>query len=188
MAKPNNFNQPKGALFRAPQLSACTIPSRLNQAQLRIVLAFLISCCFSSAALSESNVISSASGSSFRPIGTTKPDFLPVEQAFKLDINQVGDKATLVWTIAPGYYLYKHKFEFSGKTGDESQPLSEVTKFSRGIRKRDDYFGPVEVFYHQATAELTALKTQQLIVKYQGCADAGLCYPVQTKTLTLPAP
>lgn len=140
---------------------------------------------FSPIVASENAFMSGSSTSGFRPTTPTEPTFLAVEQAFKLDINQSDEQTTLVWTIAPGYYLYKHKFDVSGKTGEDIQALTDQTQFSRGIRKRDDYFGPVEVYYHQATAELSAPKAEQVIVKYQGCADAGLCYPIQTKIMTL---
>ena len=147
---------------------------------------WLYSGIFAATALSETAFMGSqSSSSSFRPSKPTEPTFLPVEQAFKLEVNRTGQQTTLVWIVAPGYYLYKHKFEFSGKTGLDIQPLTEQTQFSQGIRKRDDYFGHVEVFYHQVTAEFTTPEAEQLVVKYQGCADAGLCYPIQTKTMEL---
>ena len=52
-----------------------------------------------------------------------------------------------------------------------------------GLRWRtDEYFGEVNIFYQQAEIDLTTLPTSafDLSVTYQGCADAGLCYPPET--------
>ncbi len=149
--------------------------------------------------------------------GTLSPKFLDVDDAFKLDINTSDDQATLIWTIAPDHYLYKQKFvvaieaESDDPTTTANEPaiqpnskdqkvkllsLTRQTSFSQGIRKNDDYFGPVEVYYHQAIGELSLNDIQrqlkqhrsppyQLTIKYQGCAEAGLCYPVQTRRVTL---
>jgi thiol:disulfide interchange protein DsbD len=59
----------------------------------------------------------------------------------------------------------------------------------------DDYFGEMEVYYHDVLARLPVERSADgaipiaLDVVYQGCADAGLCYPPITKrvNLTLPA-
>ncbi|MEZ7984278.1 MAG: protein-disulfide reductase DsbD family protein, partial [Pseudomonadales bacterium] len=68
-----------------------------------------------------------------------------------------------------------------------------------GIKTTDDYFGPVEIYYYQATAQLPiehisnlallsdAPNSQpQLSIQYQGCAEAGLCYPVQKRKINWP--
>lgn len=127
--------------------------------------------------------------------------FLDVDEAFTLDSNVSDGVATLVWIIAPEHYLYRHAFsvelEVAGADGGrELVSLNQATEFSQGIRKMDDYFGPVEVYYYQTIAELPLAKLQtlidadadsaQLTVKYQGCADAGLCYPIQSRQVLLP--
>jgi thiol:disulfide interchange protein DsbD len=60
--------------------------------------------------------------------------------------------------------------------------------------KNDQFFGRVAVFYKQAEAAITLQRTTSdptemvLDVGYQGCADAGLCYPPITKTMPLALP
>ncbi|MBT8139292.1 MAG: hypothetical protein KJP25_05970 [Gammaproteobacteria bacterium] len=115
-------------------------------------------------------------------------DFLPVDEAFKISLAEEDDELVVIWSIAPDYYLYRHKFGLAwAPAGGQPLALDEGTKFSRGLGKTDDYFGHVEVFYHQALAriprQLLVGEHGELEVKYQGCADAGLCYPVQSRTL-----
>ena len=109
-------------------------------------------------------------------------DFLDPDQAFVLAAPTVQDKAVgLSFQIAPGYYLYREhfKFEADGATlGEAALPAGQV-KFDTTFQKN------VET-YHGALA--FALPVQQaagpftLRVTYQGCAEAGLCYPPITKT------
>ena len=117
-------------------------------------------------------------------------DFLPVDQAFVLDIVANGEDLTLIWTIAADYYLYKHRFKLSLAGRD----VTEHTFFSEARETTDDYFGKVEVYLYQAIAELSgewltppdaAHNPRVLRVEYQGCAEAGLCYPVQITELAL---
>ena len=107
-------------------------------------------------------------------------DFLPVEEAFQVSGYRSGDAVTLIWTIAPDYYLYGHKFRIM----DGDTELTESTEFNPGTLQTDEYFGEVEVHRYQAIAELQR-EVPELTVQYQGCADAGLCYPVQTTQLQL---
>ena len=130
--------------------------------------------------------------------------FLAVDDAFSFSLNKDGDSATLVWIIAAEHYLYRHAFAISmdipnADGGIEQHSLTAETTFSQGIKTTDDYFGPVEIYYYQATAQLPierianlallseSLNSQpQLSIQYQGCAEAGLCYPVQTRKMNLP--
>ncbi len=121
---------------------------------------------------------------------TPDEQFLPVEQAFQLSAWQ-GDKTSLVlnWHIAPDYYLYKQRFSF--KLNDSvNTPLK--ASLPVGKNKYDEYFGDSEVYYNQVNATLAydevmkAVTSGQAIkLGYQGCADAGLCYPPQTKFIQL---
>lgn len=114
-----------------------------------------------------------------------KDAFLPPEQAFQVEgqVNDVG-QVTLVWTAAPQHYLYKEKFAVSAvPAGITVGPLVLPT----GDRHFDEALGKdVESFRGDVSSQLdlpTALPPSQaawLKVVYQGCADAGLCYPPQT--------
>ncbi len=107
-----------------------------------------------------------------------KDEFLPVEQAYRLDTALLDGTLVLRWEIADGYYLYRHQFRFNAEPGGEL-----AAELPAGQRKVDDYFGEVEVYYHDVEATLAGLPVQPftLAVTSQGCADAGLCYPPYTQ-------
>lgn len=113
---------------------------------------------------------------------------LPVDQAFQFEgVNRESKALVLRWSIAPGYYLYRHQLRVSAdapaglKLPELELPLGEV--------KDDPEFGEVQTYHGTLTAKIplaagaTAPKT--LRVRYQGCADIGVCYPPQTKLVAV---
>ncbi|WP_265088071.1 protein-disulfide reductase DsbD domain-containing protein [Acinetobacter indicus] len=57
----------------------------------------------------------------------------------------------------------------------------------------DEFFGDVETYRKELLGTLTGTpaagaSATTLTVKYQGCADAGVCYPPQTRTLKVALP
>jgi thiol:disulfide interchange protein len=103
-------------------------------------------------------------------------EFLEVTDAFRIDSAFVGDDLQLHWKIAPGYYLYQERFKL--KTSND---LVLSPTFSQGVLKHDSYAEKDMTVYHDdatLTVKLPA-NTQPFSVQiaYQGCADAGLCYP-----------
>ena len=112
--------------------------------------------------------------------------FLPVEQAFVMDFRQQENKLQVSFTIADGYYLYKDKFKFAGVDTAFSHP-----QYPKGVMITDEYFGESEVYFHQVVLDIPLSqigKEALLKLRYQGCAEAGLCYPVQTLEIPLIAP
>lgn len=112
--------------------------------------------------------------------GAQNGEFLPVEQAYQLNVELEQDQLLLIWQIAETYYLYGHRFKFQLLSNGEPLPISP--QLPKGKKKFDDYFGEVEVFYHQAQVSIplppqSDREKLQLEVSSQGCADAGLCYP-----------
>jgi len=114
--------------------------------------------------------------------------FLTVNKAFKFSgierINETEFEAS--WGIEEGYYLYQKRFKLSLEN-NETIPLQfEQT----GKLKQDANFGKVRVFYQNAKFKFSLSDSQLMQVKtlklvYQGCADAGLCYPPQTRVIAL---
>ena len=106
-------------------------------------------------------------------------EFLPVEQAYVLNVEfENSGQLRLNWQITPGYYLYRHGFEFTLKNGEEE--IAITPSIPSGIEKEDEYFGEVEVYYHNidiTLGEIPDLTSMTLTATSQGCADAGLCYP-----------
>ncbi len=123
-------------------------------------------------------------------------DFLPVDEAFVLTTEVAPDGAVLArWSMPDGYYLYRHRFEFDvrGSAEDSATSVSfGEAEIPPGKRKIDEYFGEVEVYYHEAQARLPVVAgggPVEVGIGYQGCADAGLCYAPELKWIpvTLPA-
>jgi thiol:disulfide interchange protein DsbD len=120
---------------------------------------------------------------------TNADDFLRPDQAFRFDALAEGsDRVRLNWEIADGYYLYRARIKV--KTSSTSAQLG-TPQFPPGQVKTDEYFGKQEVYHHELAATVPVARTSAgqldlpLEVTYQGCADAGLCYPPQTKTLVV---
>jgi len=123
---------------------------------------------------------------------TSGDDFLPPEKAFRFDALAEGtDRVRLNWEIADGYYLYRARIKV--KTPSTSAQLG-TPQFPPGQVKTDEYFGKQEVYHHELVASVPVARASggaldlPLEVTYQGCADAGLCYPPQTKILTVQLP
>lgn len=114
-------------------------------------------------------------------------DYLLPDQAFQLSARQDGPDAVLVkWKIADGYYLYRSKFKFS--SGDPAIRLGEP-EFPQTLIKEDDFFGRTEVYRQLAEIRIPLQRDDneagslELTTVSQGCADAGLCYPPQTRKI-----
>lgn len=118
---------------------------------------------------------------------------LPVDQAFALTASAPArDRVELHWTIADGYYLYRHRI---GAQSASPAFVADPLQVPHGASHHDPYFGDVETFRGQVTAVQTGAAGPDadrvtFRVKYQGCADAGVCYPpnVQQVRLSMPAP
>ena len=121
----------------------------------------------------------------FDDVFSNQEEFLKVDQAFVFDFNQADDTLSLSFTIADGYYLYKKQFKLVAKQAAIGEP-----HYPKGVIIEDEYFGESEVFYDEVTITVPITQaTNDGIVKirYQGCADAGLCYAPNIKTVYLNA-
>ncbi|MDP2285182.1 MAG: protein-disulfide reductase DsbD family protein [Pseudohongiella sp.] len=112
---------------------------------------------------------------------TQQAAFLDVDQAFAFYISlDDTDRISVHWTIAPGYYLYADKFNF-GITKPEDLVTTLIPVLPAGTKHEDEYFGEVSVYYEQTRAMLKLPDGSPpqftLSIGFQGCAEAGLCYP-----------
>ncbi len=116
--------------------------------------------------------------------------FLDAERAFAFRVEQLEHTRLRVsWTIAPGYYLYRNKFTFKLLQAPAGVKLGKPV-LPAGKKKKDPQFGVVEVYYNRVEISvpisgLAQGQAAKIQVGYQGCADAGLCYPPATKTVTI---
>ncbi|MBQ0727214.1 MAG: protein-disulfide reductase DsbD [Thalassolituus oleivorans] len=113
-------------------------------------------------------------------------EFLPVGQAFPLSTSSSNGTVTAEWRNADGYYLYKHRIYL--QQGDIK--LEPDSYSQAGKAKQDEAFGEVIAFYHdlEVTFDTQSLNAGTAILHYQGCADAGLCYPPQRENVEIIAP
>lgn len=117
-------------------------------------------------------------------------DVLPVDEALRVSAEAVSpNRIEIRWAIADGYYLYRHRMGARVEHGFKTNPL----QLPDGRRHTDEFFGEVETYRNRVTAVLTGapadgIDALQVEVKYQGCADAGICYPPQTRTLRVALP
>ncbi len=118
---------------------------------------------------------------------------LPPDEAFRLDVLvRDADHIAASWVIAEGYYLYRDKFEFA------LEPVKGVTlqpvQMPEGEHKNDEFFGDIQVFHEIVDVELGLRREAgpatpiTLVVKYQGCAEAGVCYQPMSKRIELMLP
>lgn len=108
----------------------------------------------------------------------TKADFLPVGKAFTFTSERLESGETqLYWQIADGYYLYKQRMKFDG--------LAEKPVLPQGEAHSDEFFGEQEVYRQGLEVKIPAGITGQVKLGWQGCADAGLCYPPQSISVDL---
>ena len=118
-------------------------------------------------------------------------DLLPVDEAFVLRAEATGpDRIELDWAIADGYYLYRHRMGAEPVDGGFRADAAGL-QLPAGKRHVDEFFGEVETYRGHVRALLpgtTVGRQVQLKVRYQGCADLGICYPPQTRTLTVALP
>ncbi|WP_047394611.1 protein-disulfide reductase DsbD [Chitinibacter sp. ZOR0017] len=109
-------------------------------------------------------------------------DFLPPEQAFKPSIVKINDNTVEIrFAIAPKYYLYRDRISISAN----GHQLS--TQIPQGEIKDDPSFGKVAVFHNALIVRVSSNQPiadqQPFNIKFQGCAEAGICYPPQTQIL-----
>ncbi len=119
-------------------------------------------------------------------------DFLPPDVAFRLSAFADGpDRVRLVWQISDGYYLYRTRIK-AETSSDHAQIGSLV--MPTGQTKTDEYFGKQEIYHRELAATLPVARSGgaaldlPLKVTYQGCAEAGICYPPIVKTISVSLP
>jgi thiol:disulfide interchange protein DsbD len=121
-----------------------------------------------------------------RGVESNESDFLPPDVAFRVGADVDGSVLRVRWVIADGYYLYRHRIEIKAESPDL---VLSAPALPQGIRKTDPYLGTQEIYKQQvqATVPFTRLDggahPLQIKVTYQGCAEAGLCYPPITKVI-----
>jgi len=130
-----------------------------------------------------------ASASSLWPQKTSAvDDLLPVDQAFALvSAQRKGEVIEVSWSIAPGYYLYRSRLGFAAEPATAAQVFGSA-KLPAAARIHDER-GDSEIYRGNLVAVLplrdAGVILKHLRVRYQGCANAGVCYPPQDKLINV---
>jgi thiol:disulfide interchange protein DsbD len=121
-----------------------------------------------------------------RGVESNDTDFLPPDVAFRVAARVDGRVLRVRWVIADGYYLYRRRIEIRAESPDL---MVSAPVFPKGIDKTDQYLGAQEIYQQQVEAAVPYTQFDggahplQIKVTYQGCAEAGLCYPPITKVI-----
>ena len=104
---------------------------------------------------------------------------IPVaEEVFKLSTNNKDGEVFLSWNIKDGYYMYLQSIEL--KHNEKSIPFDILE--SKEELYTDEFFGETKILRDsfKIKAELNSLlNLLDVFIYYQGCSEAGFCYPVQ---------
>ncbi len=117
---------------------------------------------------------------------TNEDGFLDPNVAFRVSAGVDGNAIRVRWIIADGYYIYRQKIEIRPESPDLTLSAPQLPP---GLVKIDPYLGRQEIYQQQVEAIVPYSRTDagahplQIKVTYQGCAEAGLCYPPITKVL-----
>jgi thiol:disulfide interchange protein DsbD len=121
-----------------------------------------------------------------RGVESNETDFLSPDQAFRVGGHLDGSAVTVRFVIADGYYLYKSRMTFAAESPGL---LLGTPQLPAGTPKNDPNFGPQEIYTQQVEVKVPFSRSDagahpvQLKVTYQGCAEAGLCYPPISKVI-----
>ncbi|MEQ5802506.1 protein-disulfide reductase DsbD [Halomonas sp. H10-9-1] len=103
-------------------------------------------------------------------------EFLPVLEAFQASAWHDGETLFIGMQAEEGYYLYRHQFAVESA----DPPLGEPT-LPEGTFTSDEFLGDVYTFRDTLVFEVpfeeAASGVVPITLTFQGCADAGLCYP-----------
>jgi len=169
--------------------SSKNLPSVVNKAPNKsYLLALTIASSSLFAGLTATTMTTQAAGlgdlfSSNQSAGQSK--FLSVDKAFQVTSSskavKAGTQLSINFDITPEHYVYKNQLKLTLPAGVTAAPFT----FSQTPVLIDDpTFGKVPVFDQKNMVATTTLSTSgksidnaAMVIAWQGCAKAGLCYP-----------
>jgi len=114
--------------------------------------------------------------------------FLPVDEALRLTFYSDGSTLVIDWEIEPEHYMYREMTSIRlAPSAPDGVQVGNLQLSNHDIELFDPTFEQImPVFYDFLTARVSVDSSEPvaLHVTYQGCAEAGLCYPPQTRLVT----
>jgi thiol:disulfide interchange protein DsbD len=115
--------------------------------------------------------------------GSQDSSFVTVNEAFPFNFMQQGDRVYLDWQVKPDYYLYQQRISVKANGAEIADLVMED-----GTPHNDEFFGDVNIYTEPLTITVPLVSigdNAELIVRYQGCAKAGFCYPPEIRKIPL---
>jgi thiol:disulfide interchange protein DsbD len=158
-----------------------------------------ISCCALAATLAQgadlpplaSTAQSGTPGLSTNSGLNNTSDVIPADIAFKLNaFAESNGDITLAWEFPPRYYLYRKSL-----TAQQADGTPLALELPEGETISDEFFGESAVYFDGLVARIAASalnalagSSVELQLAYQGCVRETICYPAQTRTVTVQMP
>lgn len=128
----------------------------------------------------------------------TEDEIPKAEEAFRFTAEVAApDRLRLTWRIADGTFLYQEKIRIALENAPDvalgPYELPEPEIKSDTVRP-DGTIGDVAIYHHRIDLSLPLMRGTpgptglKLVVKYQGCAERGICYPPVTRRIDLDLP
>ena len=103
-------------------------------------------------------------------------------EVFALTTNVEKQAAYITWQIRDGYYMYLDSIKLEFK--DKVLPFKTLES-SKELYK-DEFFGETEILRDKFVISIeinSSLNLSEVLIYYQGCSEAGFCYPMQKNQL-----
>ena len=105
---------------------------------------------------------------------------LPADEVFKINILNTEDTIVVEWNIKDKYYLYSDSI----KVNQNNKPVKYIMLKSKKHKIEDEFFGKTEIYKDFLSISINNIPNESsYVILYQGCAEAGFCYPIQEYVL-----
>tara|TARA_B100000965_G_scaffold267099_1_gene225798 strand:- start:3959 stop:4372 length:414 start_codon:yes stop_codon:yes gene_type:complete len=105
---------------------------------------------------------------------------LPADEVFKINILNTEDTIVVEWNIKDKYYLYSDSI----KINQNNKPVKYIMLKSKKYKIEDEFFGKTEIYKDFLSISINNIPNESsYVILYQGCAEAGFCYPIQEYVL-----
>ena len=130
-------------------------------------------------AYAQESIFDTSSSSLF----SNEEEFLHIDEAFGFNFFQKSVQLEVTFDIADGYYLYREQFKITSEGAS-----IDAVNLPQGQSHEDEFFGVQEIYTGQLsfTVDISQVTENSTIeIRYQGCAEKGLCYPPHSKVIDL---
>lgn len=114
--------------------------------------------------------------------GVSSSEFLSAKKAFSPSLWIEGDTLFIGFDIEDDYYLYRDRIRIFSR--DDGFKFNDIS-LTKGEEITDEFFGDVFIYEGKAIisaeieTEIESFNSLPVTLTFQGCAKAGLCYPIE---------